>query len=95
MTQHINPGTDTTNEYIITEFQLKQLQDFASLEFICQAIKKRPHTPAHPPEAQQRVDAMNELMAAIENRFEDTNNGRGVVGTIRNLKDALLQAGRK
>ena len=31
-------------EYIITEFQLKQLQDFASLDFVCQAIRSRPHT---------------------------------------------------
>jgi hypothetical protein len=33
-------------EYIITEFQLEQLQDFASLEFVCQAIRSRPHAPA-------------------------------------------------
>lgn len=32
-------------EYIITNFQLKQLQDFASLEFVCQAIRSRPITP--------------------------------------------------
>ena len=36
-----------------------------------------------------REDALNEFMMAIEYRFEDTNNGRGVVGTIRGLKESL------
>ena len=36
--------TTPLQEYIITEFQLKQLQDFASLDFVCQAIRSRPHT---------------------------------------------------
>jgi len=35
-------------EYIITGFQLKQLQGYADLEFICQAIRTRPHTPQAP-----------------------------------------------
>jgi hypothetical protein len=38
---------------------------------------------------QAREDALNEFMKAIEYRFEDTNNGRGVVGTIRGLKKSL------
>jgi hypothetical protein len=36
-------SSEQPKEYIITEFQLKQLQDFASLEFVCQAIRTRPH----------------------------------------------------
>jgi len=39
----------------------------------------------------ERERALNDFMAAIEDRFDDTNNGRGVVGTIRGLKDSLLQ----
>ena len=36
-------SSEQPKEYIITEFQLKQLQNFASLEFVCQAIRSRPH----------------------------------------------------
>ena len=41
----------------------------------------------------EREDALNEFMMAIEYRFEDTNNGRGVVGTIRGLKESLRSKG--
>jgi hypothetical protein len=36
-----------------------------------------------------RNKAMDDFMAAIEFRFDDTNRGRGVVGTIRGLRDRL------
>lgn len=39
--------------------------------------------------AQSRKSGINELLAAIENRFDDTNRGRGVVGVIRNLANSL------
>jgi len=39
-----------------------------------------------------REEGINALLAAIENRFEDTNRGRGVVGTIRGLADSLREA---
>ncbi len=46
-------------EYIITEFQLKQLQDFASLEFVCRAIRTRPHTPQAPGVTEERASCNN------------------------------------
>jgi len=36
-----------------------------------------------------RENALNEFMKAIEFRFDDTNQGRGVVGTIRGIKESL------
>lgn len=38
-----------------------------------------------------RKETLDEFMAAIENRFDDTNNGRGVVGVIRGIKESLRQ----
>ena len=44
--------------------------------------------------AQAREEGINALLAAIENRFDDTNRGRGVVGTIRGLAESLREAQR-
>jgi len=37
----------------------------------------------------ERKKALDEFMQAIEFRFDDTNRGRGVVGTIRGIKESL------
>jgi hypothetical protein len=43
--------SEQPKEYIITAFQLKQLQEYADLDFVCQAIRSRPHpAPAQPAE---------------------------------------------
>lgn len=42
-------------EYIITEFQLKQLQGYADLDFVCQAIRSRPHPAPAPTDEQCRI----------------------------------------
>lgn len=42
--------------------------------------------------AQARDKGINELLAVIENRFEDTNRGEGVVGVIRGLAQSLREA---
>lgn len=34
--------TDPAPEYIITEYQLKKIQEYADLDFICQAIRSKP-----------------------------------------------------
>jgi hypothetical protein len=47
---------------------------------------------SHPLEAElqkERERLLDEFMSAIEFRFDDTNNGRGVVGTIRGLRESL------
>jgi hypothetical protein len=36
-----------------------------------------------------RNATLDEFMSAIEFRFDDTNQGRGVVGTIRGIKKSL------
>jgi len=40
-------------------------------------------------EEKVRKDTLDEFMQAIEFRFDDTNNGRGVIGTIREIKETL------
>ena len=37
----------------------------------------------------ERERVLDEFMAAIEFRFDDTNQGRGVVGTIRGIRESL------
>jgi hypothetical protein len=39
--------------------------------------------------------AYERFMQAIEYRFDDTNNGRGVVGVIRGIKESLRTAHRR
>jgi len=40
---------------------------------------------------QERERVLDEFMQAIEFRFDDTNRGRGVVGTIRGIKESLRE----
>ena len=40
---------------------------------------------------QTRNATLDEFMQAIEFRFDDTNRGRGVVGTIRGIKESLRE----
>ena len=49
---HGDTMTALQEEYIITEFQLKQLQGYVDLDFVCQAIRSRPliRTPTLPDE---------------------------------------------
>ena len=37
----------------------------------------------------ERERVLDEFVAAIEFRFDDTNRGRGVVGTIRGIRESL------
>lgn len=42
MTENVCSAQEPEQDYIITAFQLKQLQGHADLDFICQAIKSKP-----------------------------------------------------
>lgn len=69
-TPPVPAGSDSDDdEYIITGFQLRQLQDFASLEFVCQAIRSRPHNPAPVPDIPVDVCNICDLAVQCDQRF--------------------------
>jgi len=87
------------NQYIITEEQLQgyektrnRLYDINGEHYVTGfAVKIQ----SHPYQSNDKV--LDEMIRRIEFRFEDTNQGRGVVGVMREMinkyKEELRQAG--
>lgn len=115
MTQHINPGTDTTiNPVVIDDSYRERKQktpyakDLKAIEdYIYSTMNHTPewekaeqayqnilssHTPAHPPEAQQRID---EAIAYCNQRHFEVEDDDGTIyeAIPKGEIIALLQAG--
>jgi len=84
------------NQYIITEEELAEMVcDFYNGFFsagsdIATTVRSHPYQ-------SERDKVLDEMIRRIEFRFEDTNQGRGVVGVMREMinkyKEELRRAG--
>ena len=71
-------------DYIISEEHIASIE--RRLGIILSGPRSRPLSDEL---KKERDSTLNEFMTAIEFRFDDTNRGRGVVGTIRGIKESL------
>jgi len=75
-------GTHENNLYACT------ISEFKSC---CNYLIKENKCPFKSHDTAIRNATLDEFMQAIEFRFDDTNRGRGVVGTIRGIKESLRE----
>lgn len=73
-------------DYVIREEQLANIEEDAPKRITetCNQVRSRPVSP-------ELKNALNEFMKAIDWRFNDTEKGRMIIKTIREIKDNLPQ----
>lgn len=77
-------------EYIITTFQLKQLQEYANLDFICQAIRSCPLADHDKKLQEELMDKFGILHGEDATRLNDYINNPEPVG--ERARDIIEQA---